>query len=171
MRIASSLYRKNSLYTDVLFFFSFFLRTSANSRAKRARENERGARERKIKNDRLFSSPQSFSYQCHNSPLALSSSARRVWMWGPKVSCQLKFWPFVRKRARLFTVPYFFVSSSGSSAYWYGRPSWFYFCRGAGVGVHGRGREALKIAPLSSLLPKPSPARQVVFALIQDGHA
>ena len=58
MRIASNLYRKNSLYTDVLFFFSFFSRTSASSRAKRARENERGARERKIKNDRLFSSSQ-----------------------------------------------------------------------------------------------------------------
>ena len=29
---------------------------------------------------------------------------------GPKVSCQLKFWPFVRKRARLLTVwvPLFF---------------------------------------------------------------
>ena len=29
-------------------------------------------------------------------------------MWGPNVSCQLKFWPFVRKRARLFTGPLFF---------------------------------------------------------------
>ena len=108
-------------------------------------------------------SPQSFSYQCHNTPLALSPSARRVWMWGPNVSCQLKFWPFVRKRARLFTVPYFFVSSSGSSAYRYGRPSWFYVCRGAGVGVHGRGREAIKIVPLSSLLPKPSPPAKSIL--------
>ena len=40
-----------SLYTDVvLFFFAFFSKTSANSRAKRARKNERGARERKIHN-------------------------------------------------------------------------------------------------------------------------
>ena len=118
-------------------------------------------------------SPQSFSYQCHNTPLALSPSARRVWMWGPNVSCQLKFWPFVRKRARrprLFTVPYFFVRSSAWSAYRYGRPSWFYVCRGAGVGVRGRGREAIKIVPLFPLLPKPSPARQVDFALIQDGR-
>ena len=39
-----------SLYTDVvLFFFSFFSKTSASSRAKRTRENERRARERKIK--------------------------------------------------------------------------------------------------------------------------
>ena len=29
-------------------------------------------------------------------------------MWGPNVSCQLKFWPFVGKRARLFTGPLFF---------------------------------------------------------------
>ena len=42
-----------SLYTDVvLFFVSFFSKTSASSRAKLARENERGARERKC----LFSS-------------------------------------------------------------------------------------------------------------------
>ena len=35
-----------SLYTDVVFFFfSFFSKTSASSRAKRTRENERGARE------------------------------------------------------------------------------------------------------------------------------
>ena len=114
--------------------------------------------------------PQSFSYQCHNTPFALSPSARRVWMWGPNVSCQLKFWPFVRKRARLFTVPCFFLRSSGSSAYQYGRPSWFYVCRGAVVGARGRGREAIKIVPLSSLLPKPSPARPVDFALIQDGR-
>ena len=40
-----------SLYTDVvLFFFSFFSKTSASSRAKRACENKRGAREGKIKN-------------------------------------------------------------------------------------------------------------------------
>ena len=26
----------------------------------------------------------------------------------------------------LFTVPYFLVSTPGSSAFWYGRPSWFY---------------------------------------------
>ena len=39
----------NSLYTDdVLFFFSFFSKTSASSRAKRARENKRGARERNL---------------------------------------------------------------------------------------------------------------------------
>ena len=34
-----------SLYTDVLLFFSFFSKTSTNSRAKQARENEGGGRE------------------------------------------------------------------------------------------------------------------------------
>ena len=48
-------YFNRSLYTDVvLFFFSFFLKTLVSSRAKRACENERGARERKI--NFLFSS-------------------------------------------------------------------------------------------------------------------
>ena len=57
---------------------------------------------------------------------------------GPNVSCQLKFRPFVRKRARLFTVwvPYFLVRSSGSSPYRYGRPSWFHVYRGAGVAAY-----------------------------------
>ena len=42
-----------SLYTDVVtFFFSFF----SSAREKLARENERGPRERKIKNDHIFSS-------------------------------------------------------------------------------------------------------------------
>ena len=96
-------------------------------------------------------SPRSFSYQCHNTPLALSPSAKRVWMGGPNVSCQLKFCPFVRKRATLFTVrvPDFFVRSSGSSPYLYGRPSWFHVYRGAGVrACSGRGMEARKIIPL-----------------------
>ena len=46
-----------SLYTDVvLFFFSFFSKTSASARAKRACENKRGARDGKITLERLFSS-------------------------------------------------------------------------------------------------------------------
>ena len=32
----------------------------------------------------------------------------------------------------LFTVPYFFVRSSGSSAYRYGRSSWFHMYEGGG---------------------------------------
>ena len=44
--LATPLQGVNSLYRDdVLFFFSFFSKTSASSRAKRARENERRARE------------------------------------------------------------------------------------------------------------------------------
>ena len=39
----------NSLHTDDgLFFFSFISKISASSRAKRARENKRGARERNL---------------------------------------------------------------------------------------------------------------------------
>ena len=103
-------------------------------------------------------SPQSCSYQCHNTPLALSPSARRVWMWGPNVSCQLKFWPFVRKRARLFTVPYFFVSSLGSSAYRYGRPSWFCVPRGGrwGSGSSAGGdKNSPPILTSSQTVPRP----------------
>ena len=48
-------YFNRSLYTDVvLFSFSFFSKTLASSLAKRACENERGARERKM--NFLFSS-------------------------------------------------------------------------------------------------------------------
>ena len=111
-------------------------------------------------------SPQSFSYQCHNTPLALSPSARRIWMCGPNVSCQLKFWLFVRKRARLFTVPYFFVSSLGSSAFRYGRPSWFYVCRGGGRwGPRSRAGGDKNSPPiLASSQTVPRPAKSILHS-------
>ena len=52
---------------------------------------------------------------------------------------------------RLFTVPYFSVRLSKSSAYQYGQPSWFHMTKGTGVGVYsGQGREAF-----SQTLPVP----------------
>ena len=110
-------------------------------------------------------SPESFSYQCHNTPLVLSPSARRIWMWGPNVSCQLKFWPFVRKRARLFTVSKF-VSSLGSSAFRYGWPSWFYVCRGGGRwGPRSRaGGDKNSLPILASSQTVPSPAKPILHS-------
>ena len=47
--LATPLQGVKSLYTDdVLFFFSFFSKTSVSSRAKRAHENKRGGRERNL---------------------------------------------------------------------------------------------------------------------------
>lgn len=52
---------------------------------------------------------------------------------------------------RLFAVPYFSVRLSKSSAYQYGRPSWFHMTKGTRVGVYsGQGREAF-----SQTLPVP----------------
>ena len=91
-------------------------------------------------------------------------------MWGQNVSCHLKFWPFVRKRARLFTGPLFFRKFVRIERLPVRAAILVLYVLRADVGVHGRGREAIKIVPLSSLLPKPSPARQVDFALIQGGR-
>ena len=68
----------------------------------------------------------------------------------PNVSCQLKFWPFVRKRARLFTVPYFFGKIVRIEPLQV-RTAILVSCVPGGRALRltsGRGREARKIVPL-----------------------
>lgn len=78
---------------------------------------------------------------------------------------------------RLFTVPYFLVRSSGSSANRYGRPSWFFMYRGGrrrgfiAVGV-GRRKMAARTAKcsMSTILQKNTQSRCRAIRCGQSKH-